>query len=54
MRRPPPRRSAVCCGASRPSCGSWSGRNLGPDAEIVNVFTAMLADPWVQRVRNLG
>ena len=30
------------------------GRNLGPDAEIVNVVTAMLADPWVQRVRNLG
>lgn len=29
------------------------GRNLGQDAEIVDVVTAMLADPWVQRVRNL-
>jgi colicin import membrane protein len=25
-----------------------------PHAEIVNFFTAMLADPWVQRVRTLG
>jgi hypothetical protein len=30
------------------------GRNRSPDAEVVNVVTAMLADPWVQRVRNLG
>jgi colicin import membrane protein len=29
-----------------------AGRNLGPDAEVVDVVTAMLADPWVQRVRN--
>ncbi|WP_123028495.1 coiled-coil domain-containing protein [Mycolicibacterium stellerae] len=29
-----------------------AGRNLGPDAEIVDVVTAMLADPWVQRVRD--
>ena len=28
------------------------GRNLGPDAEIVNIVTGMLADPWVQRVRH--
>ncbi len=26
------------------------GRNLGPDGEIVDAVTAMLADPWVQRV----
>jgi hypothetical protein len=30
-----------------------AGRNLGPDAEVVDVVTAMLADPWVQRVRNV-
>jgi colicin import membrane protein len=29
------------------------GRNLGADAEIVDVVTGMLADPWVQRVRRL-
>lgn len=25
-----------------------------PQSEIVNFFTAMLADPWVQRARTLG
>ncbi len=29
------------------------GRNLGADAEIVDVVTSMLADPWVQRVLRL-
>ncbi len=28
------------------------GRNLGPDAEIVDIVTAMLADPWVERIRS--
>ena len=30
------------------------GLGRSPDAEIVHVVTAMLADPWVKRVRNLG
>ncbi len=29
-------------------------RNRSPDAEIANFVTAMLADPWVQRARELG
>lgn len=29
------------------------GRNLGPNAEIVDIITGMLADPWVERIRNL-
>ncbi len=29
------------------------GRTLGPDTEILNVVSAMLADPWVQRARRL-
>ncbi|RDH77944.1 hypothetical protein DVS77_13940 [Mycolicibacterium moriokaense] len=27
------------------------GRAIGPDVEVVDVVSAMLADPWVQRVR---
>jgi colicin import membrane protein len=30
------------------------GHRLGPDAAIVNVVTAMLADPWVQRARAIS
>ena len=29
------------------------GRNLGPNAEIVNIVSGMLADPWVERIRGL-
>ena len=53
MQRPPKRRFVPCLGRIETVVRQLGGRNLGPDAEIVDVVTAMLADPWVQRVRNL-
>jgi hypothetical protein len=49
-RRPPPAHFARFCGGFSIVAERLRGRVRGPDAEIVDVVTAMLADPWVAHV----